>query len=155
MKEDPEHQEMARRKEIFFTGTCKTKIGTLIEKTQLENKAGGYAISSGGEDALWSGSLVSFWLTLVCFYFIGSTVVPDAVMCNVCRVEKPHVLGEYPHVFHMHVVMHAMSWMPFKGKTKNAASNLSALHSVWDVCARFWPQKNISSWLFWWLAPKE
>ena len=40
------------------------------------------------------------------------------MLCSVCSVEKPDVFGECPHVCHMHVVVHGMSWIPIKSKSK-------------------------------------
>lgn len=58
-------------------------------------------------------------------------------MCDVCGVEKPDVLGEYPQVSHMHVVTHAMPWMPFKSKSESAASYLSAIYSDYRTTPKY------------------
>lgn len=63
MKEDPEHQETAR-KEILRTGTAKQRQEHLLKKKKKKLswkiKQEEASLSSGGEDGLYSGTLVCF-----------------------------------------------------------------------------------------------
>lgn len=61
IKEDAEHQEIAK-KEILLTGTANKVWNTYWKDS---NNTEGYLMSSGGEDALHSGTVVYFWLTLL------------------------------------------------------------------------------------------